>query len=149
MLFFKVLFMVKIHILFAFFLFSICSLSAQQEKKNSSKDTPREMANPVKEPSFPGGQAALIKYLTDNMNYPAFTDKTDDPQSPIVMRFIVLEDGSISDIRILKEPAIGLGAEAARVIGGMPKWIPGQSEGKVVAMPVTLPLRLGLGVQKN
>jgi protein TonB len=57
---------------------------------------------------------------------------------------VVGKDGSISDVKILKDPGGGCGKEAVRVVGLMPKWTPGEANGNPVKVKFTLPVRFRL-----
>ena len=94
-------------------------------------------------PSFPGGMAALMKYLSENVKYPEQAEK-ESIQGRVVCKFDVGEDGSISDITVAKSVDPLLDAEAVRVIELMPKWIPGKQNGKPSKMKYTLPITFRL-----
>ena len=83
------------------------------------------------EPSFPGGQAALQKYMVANFKYPTLAIKNKE-EGRVVVDFIVEKDGSLTDIYVSNPIAPLLDAEALRLVSAMPTWSPGQSEGKVV-----------------
>ncbi|WP_336325119.1 M56 family metallopeptidase [Porphyromonas pogonae] len=90
-------------------------------------------------PSFPGGQAALMKYLAKNIQYPADAQKK-NIQGKVVVTFIVNKDGSLSDINIARGVDTSLDKEALRVIEGMPKWKPGKQKGEIVRCKFALPV---------
>ena len=94
-------------------------------------------------PSFPGGMAALMKYLSENVKYPEQAEK-ESIQGRVVCKFTVGEDGSISDITVAKSVHPLLDAEAVRVFSLMPKWIPGKQNGKPSKMKYTLPITFRL-----
>ena len=54
--------------------------------------------------------------------------------------FIVNTDGSISDVRIIRDIGGGCGDEAIRVVKNMPKWKPGVQNGKPVRVKYTMPI---------
>jgi protein TonB len=93
-----------------------------------------------KMPSFPGGDAAMMAYLRDNIVYPAIAKET-NIMGTVALRFVVGVDGSISDIAILKDPGGGCGKEAVRVLKSMPTWIPGEANGNPVKVRFTMPVR--------
>ncbi len=94
-------------------------------------------------PSFPGGDAALLKYLTDNIRYPV-VDAEQGTQGRVVLRFVVDASGSISDVKVLRSLSPTCDKEAERVVKGMPKWIPGRQNGKSVPVYYSLPVRFQL-----
>ena len=97
-------------------------------------------------PSFPGGTAALMKFLSENVKYPEQAEK-DSIQGRVVCKFTVGEDGSISDITVAKSVHPLLDAEAVRVFSLMPKWIPGKLNGQPTKVNYTMPIAFRL--EKN
>jgi protein TonB len=84
-----------------------------------------------KEPSFPGGEEARIKFLQDNLVYPKIALETG--QSGVIrVGFVVEKDGSITDVKILRGEFQSLCEEALRVTKMMPKWEPGIQRQKKV-----------------
>lgn len=96
-----------------------------------------------KMPSFPGGDAERIRFLKENIRYPA-TAREIKIEGTVALRFIVQEDGSITNIEVLKDPGGGLGKEAIRVVRNMPKWTPGEANGHPVKVKFTMPIRFRL-----
>lgn len=94
-------------------------------------------------PSFPGGDAALFKYLSDNIKYPVIAQES-GIQGRVICQFVVNRDGSIVDIEVVRSVDRSLDAEAIRVISGMPKWSPGKQRGKTVRVKYTLPVNFRL-----
>lgn len=99
-----------------------------------------EMFDIQEPPSFPGGEKELVQYVNQNLHYPIEASKK-KISGVVALQFIVNTDGSISDVRILKEIGGGCGEEAKRVVESMPKWIPGKLRGKSVRVLFTLPVR--------
>ena len=79
-------------------------------------------------PSFPGGQAALMKYLNENIKYPVVAQEN-GVQGRVVVSFVVERDGSITDVNVVRSVDPSLDREAVRVVKGMPHWIPGKQNG--------------------
>lgn len=94
-------------------------------------------------PEFPGGQAALMDYLKKNLRYPEIARES-EVQGRVIVRFVVNEDGKISDVVILRDIGAGCSQEAKRVVSSMPKWAPGRQNGKVVKTYFTLPVTFRL-----
>jgi periplasmic protein TonB len=94
-------------------------------------------------PVFADGEAALFKYLKENINYPAIA-RENNISGTVVIGFVVAKDGSITDIKVKKGIAGGCTDEAIRVISNMPKWKPGKQNGREVAVYFTLPVRFQL-----
>ena len=115
--------------------------TTQTRKDTATDDKVYEVCEQM--PIFEGGDAALLKYLRENLKYP---DKTKDRgvQGRVVIGFIVEKDGSLTDVKVLRPVDIDLDAEALRVIKGMPKWIPGRQNGKRVRVKYLLPIHVCL-----
>lgn len=94
-------------------------------------------------PAFPGGNAALQKYLKENVRYPVVAQEN-GVQGRVVVSFIVERDGSITDVNIVKSVDPSLDKEAQRVVKSMPKWIPGQQNGSAVRVKYNLPVMFRL-----
>lgn len=94
-------------------------------------------------PSFPGGDAALFKYLSDNIRYPVIAQES-GIQGRVICQFVVNRDGSIVDIEVVRSVDRSLDAEAVRVIQNMPRWTPGKQRGKTVRVKYTLPVNFRL-----
>ncbi|MDQ3191605.1 MAG: TonB family protein [Bacteroidota bacterium] len=93
-------------------------------------------------PSFPGGEEKLFQYLANNTRYP-LQEKINGISGTVYVSFVVEADGSLSNIRMVKEiqNAPGFSVEALRVVSEMPSWIPGIQHGVAVPVKYTLPLR--------
>lgn len=90
-------------------------------------------------PTFKGGIAGLMQYLSTNIHYPEEAEKN-NIQGRVICTFTVEADGRVSETEI----AIGidplLDKEAERVVKAMPRWIPGKQNGKNVRVKYTLPV---------
>lgn len=94
-------------------------------------------------PSFPGGTAALMQYLSKNIKYPVVAEEM-NIQGRVICTFVVERDGSVTDVRIAKSVDPSLDKEAIRVVSAMPKWIPGRQNGQMVRVKYTLPVTFRL-----
>lgn len=95
-------------------------------------------------PGFPGGPAALMKYLGQNIRYPSLA-RENSLEGKVIVKFYVDVDGTVRDPQILKDGVGGgCGDEAVRVIKSMPKWSPGSQRGKNVKVYYTLPVTFKL-----
>ncbi|GAB4377284.1 MAG: energy transducer TonB [Salibacteraceae bacterium] len=94
---------------------------------------------------FPGGEAALFKYLSENTKYPSIA-KEAGIQGVVYVQFVIEADGSINPdlIEVIRSVHPALDAEAVRVVKSMPKWKPGKQRGKPVRMYFKLPFRFTL-----
>ena len=95
-------------------------------------------------PEFPGGQAALMKYLSQNIKYPVLAQEN-GIQGRVVCQFVVERDGSIADVQVVRSSDDNsLDREALRVVKSMPKWTPGKQRGKPVRVKYTVPVNFKL-----
>ncbi len=94
-------------------------------------------------PSFPGGEAALMKYLASNIKYPAIA-KDAGIQGTVFVTFVVDTDGKVKDVRVLRSIGGGCDEEAIRVVQSMPAWKAGKQRGKSVKVQYNLPIRFTL-----
>ena len=91
-------------------------------------------------PQFPGGEAALLKYVATHLKYPAIAMEQ-EISGVVTLRFVVLEDGSVGDVIIMKSLEKHCDEEAKRVVKSLPRFIPGKQQGKAVRVWYTLPVR--------
>lgn len=91
------------------------------------------------QPEFPGGNAAMMKFLSDNIRYPVIAQEN-GIQGRIICNFVVERDGSITDVQVVRGQDPSLDREAIRVIQQMPKWKPGKQRGSAVRVRFTLPV---------
>lgn len=96
-----------------------------------------------KEPQFPGGFDAMVKYLLENVKYPEHAKK-DGIQGKVLVSFTVTKTGKIKDAKVTQPVNKLLDAEALRVVNSMPDWIPGEVDGKIVDAEMTLPIQFKL-----
>ncbi|GHT38385.1 hypothetical protein FACS189435_4700 [Bacteroidia bacterium] len=105
---------------------------------NVSTNGNREIFTVVEEwPQFPGGVKELMKFI-HTLTYPVIAENP--IQGRVVVRFVVNEDGSLSDIEVIRSLDSNLDNEAVRVVKAMPKWIPGKQGGVNVAVKYILPV---------
>ena len=98
-------------------------------------------------PEYPGGEDSLFKYLGEKIKYPQLAKEL-GISGTVIVNFVVEQDGSLSDISILKDIGGGCGNEAVRVIKSMPNWIPGKQNGFVVRVVFNLPIQFTLTNKK-
>ncbi len=94
-------------------------------------------------PSFPGGDKALMRFLSDNLRYPSLALES-RIQGLVVVQFIIDEQGKISAPTILRGIGGGCDEEAIRVINLMPAWKPGKQRNRPVKVRYNLPVRFQL-----
>ncbi len=98
-------------------------------------------------PEFPGGgQAAFTKFLSKNYRYPAMA-REQGVSGRVIMSFVVEKDGSLTDIKVLRDLGFGTGEEAIRLLKSSPRWKPGIQNGRPVRVAYTLPFKLDLAAE--
>jgi len=119
--------------------------SLQGEKPEGQKTAVTDEVFVVVEdqPQFPGGNVALMKFISDNIVYPKEAH-ANGIQGRVISSFVVMKDGSISDLQIVRGVDPLLDAEALRVLGLMPQWKPGKQRGQNVNVRYTLPIVFSL-----
>lgn len=95
------------------------------------------------QPTFPDGDAALFKYLHDNIEYPAIARES-GIDGTVYVQFTIAKDGSITGTKVLRGIGGGCNEEAMRVINAMPNWKPGRQQGNAVKVRYTLPIKFRL-----
>jgi TonB family protein len=126
-------------------------MNQSQQTPQKTQDKPvavakksSEIFNHVEEmPQFPCGDAALMKWLQDNMKYPEEAAKK-GIQGRVAVRFVVKPDGSVEDVQVVKGLYPACDQEALRVMKIMPNWIPGKQNGNPVYVYYSLPLTFKL-----
>ena len=94
-------------------------------------------------PSFPGGEVALMEFISYNVRYPEDA-QTDGVQGRVWVQFMVEKDGSLTNVEVIRGVYRSLDAEAIRVVRAMPKWIPGQQRSEAVRVIYTLQIQFNL-----
>jgi len=108
------------------------------------EEKPKELFDIDVVPQFPGGEAAMLKYLSTSIQYPE-TAKKAKIEGMVALCFVIEKDGTLSGIEnVTPNVYADLVTEATRVVKAMPKWTPGMDEGKPVKVKFTLPIRFKL-----
>jgi protein TonB len=95
-------------------------------------------------PSFPGGEDALMRFLNKNMRYPQMAVEA-GISANIFVQFVVDSEGNIKDVKTVgAHKGAGLEEEAVRVVRLMPKWKPGRQNDRNVSVQFNLPIRFHL-----
>lgn len=90
-------------------------------------------------PEFPGGIAGFYAYVKKNYRIP---EVDDDVSGNVIVNFVVERDGSLTDIKVVRDLGYGTGKEAIRMLKSAPKWKPGIQNGKSVRVSYNLPIKL-------
>ncbi len=98
-------------------------------------------------PQFPGGNDSMWSFFSKNIQYPPQA-KENGIQGKVVVQFVVNEDGSLSDVKVLRDIGEGCADEVLRVLKMMPKWSPGIQFEKPVAVRFNLPVAFKIPVEE-
>ena len=101
-----------------------------------------------KQPQFPGGQAKLIEYLQDNLEYPKQAQEN-RIQGQVYVEFVIETDGKITNAKVVRGIGGGCNEETIRVVNSMPNWTPGNHKGKNVRVKYVLPVSFYLPKTKK
>ena len=111
------------------------------EKKEEKKE---EIFRSVEQmPQFPGGEAALMKYLQSHINYPPMAAEN-NVQGKVVVQFVVDKTGKVGEVKVVRSVDKDLDREAVRVCKSLPKFTPGRQNGQAVSVWYTLPVTFKL-----
>ncbi len=114
------------------------------EEKEPAADKPAEVFISVEQmPQFPGGDAALLKYLSSHINYPPMAAES-NIQGRVVVQFVVDKTGKVGEVTVIRSVDKELDREAVRVCKSLPKFVPGRQNGQPVSVWYTLPVTFKL-----
>ena len=89
-------------------------------------------------PDFPGGIEKFYRFVGNNYKTP----EEEGLKGKVYVTFVVEKDGSLTDIKVLRDIGYGTGAEAIRVLKKCPRWTPGEQNGKKVRVLYSLPITI-------
>ena len=108
------------------------------------KEVKEEIFRSVEQmPQFPGGDAALMKYLSSHIQYPAMAAEN-NVQGKVILQFVVEKDGRVGEVKVARSVDKDLDKEAIRVVKSLPKFTPGRQNGQPVRVWYTLPVTFKL-----
>lgn len=105
---------------------------------NSNVDNDEKIYSVI-EPLFPGGEAALLKYIDSNIKYPVKAQEW-GIQGTVVLRFVVTKKGKIGKVEVVRSLSPECDKEAIRVVKQLPDFIPGKQNGQNVSVWYTVPV---------
>ena len=94
-------------------------------------------------PTFPGGDAELMKWLRDHIQYPTVAMEN-NIQGRVVVQFVVTKTGKVGEVKVVRSVDRDLDKEAIRVCKSLPDFIPGRMNGQAVNVWYTLPVQFKL-----
>ena len=126
----------------AIFTLTLFSLNASAQKSETGMTDGAYQKVDVM-PEFPGGDAALLKYIAETTVYPKEA-KEKGIQGKVLARFMVKKDGSVSDVSVVQGVNSALDNEAIRVVKTLPSFTPGKLNGKTVPVWYMIPITFSL-----
>ena len=122
------------------FLFSICILASTAALAQGGAYD--------KAPEFPGGNAALERYLSEKLVYPKKAEEK-KIEGRVILGMIIDKKGRVTSINVIQHAHALLDSEAVRVVRAMPKWTPAQKGKSSIMAPVSLPITFKLAAVKK
>lgn len=115
-----------------------------EKKVEEKKVEKEEIFKSVEQmPQFPGGEAALMKYISSHIQYPTMAQEN-NVQGRVIVQFVVGKDGKVGEVKVARSVDKDLDREAVRVCKSLPKFTPGRQNGQPVAVWYTLPVTFKL-----
>ncbi|HKK41911.1 MAG TPA: TonB family protein [Bacteroidales bacterium] len=105
------------------------------------KEEPRVTVEEM--PVFPGGEQALLKFISKNIEYPSEAS-SNNIEGKVILSFVVNADGSVDRVGILRSVHPALDSEAVRVVKILPRFKPGKQNGIAVPVWFSLPVTFKL-----
>jgi hypothetical protein len=115
--------------------------SPDSKEKNMEKNEDNTVYNTASievEPEFLGGMENFYSFVQKNFQMP----DEEGLKGKVYLTFVVEKDGSLTDIKVLRDIGYGTGKEAVRVLKTTPRWNPGEQNGKKVRCTFSLPISL-------
>ena len=114
----------------------------KKEEKKPQDDNIYSSADQM--PSFPGGEGAMMRYLSSHVRYPGAAQEN-NIQGRVVVQFVVKRNGEVGQVKVVRSVDPDLDREAVRVVKSLPKFNPGRKDGQPVNVWYTLPVTFKLG----
>jgi hypothetical protein len=116
----------------------IVSFASAQSTSNYVDDAPYNYEEVEVRPEFPGGYNELLSFIGKNFKMPEY----DGNGGILKIAFIIEIDGSVTNVKVVKDLGEGTGTEAKRVISISPRWTSGENKGKKVRVLYELPIKI-------
>lgn len=115
-----------------------------EKKVDEKKVEKEEIFKSVEQmPQFPGGEAALMKYISSHIQYPTMAQEN-NVQGKVIVQFVVTKTGQVGEVKVARSVDKDLDREAVRVCKSLPKFTPGRQNGQPVSVWYTLPVNFKL-----
>lgn len=94
-------------------------------------------------PEFPGGDVALLEFLSENLNYPESAREL-AIEGRVFVKFVVSREGKVVDVEIVRGLCDEINAECIRVVSSMPDWTPAKINRMPVSYSYMIPIKFSL-----
>lgn len=126
-----------------FFLLLFLSLAevtfGQTVESSTESSSDEDIYNAVEEkPQYVGGLSEFYNYIGKNYRVP----NVKGLKGKVIIQFVIEKDGSLTDIKVIRDLGHGTGKEAIRVLKKCPNWIPGKQKGIPVRVMYALPISI-------
>jgi hypothetical protein len=121
-------------------LFLICNIGLAQNNSNveKQKDTLMKDKTKIEKPTN-GGVSKFYKYISDNFRAP---NVSGFPGGKEIVEFTIKTDGTVRDIKIIKDIGYGVGEQIKKILKNSPKWTPAVKDGQPIDCTFTLPIKI-------
>lgn len=92
-----------------------------------------------KQPEFPGGVTEFLLYVQRHYMYPVINVPL---KGKVLVQFVIEKDGTVDDIKVIRDLGYGTGEEAVRLLQNCPKWEPGMQDGRLIRVRYLLPINI-------
>ncbi len=116
---------------------------ATSTKSEITEDNEKPFVIVEQMPQFPGGEKEMIKFIKNNLRYPAAAAEA-GISGTVTVNFVVGKDGKIIRIRVIRGIGGGCDEEAVRILEKMPTWSPGRQGGMTVMVSYSVPFKFVL-----
>jgi TonB family protein len=107
------------------------------------------ISDPIEQlPVYKEGDDALFNFLKKELKYPELARKK-GIEGTVYVTFVIEKTGDVTGVKVLRGIGYGCDEEAIRVVKKMPKWKPGQQNGKTVKVQCNLPIKFSLDTKKR
>jgi hypothetical protein len=114
------------------------SIDFSQENESNNDENIYNTSEIEFKPDFPGGIGNFYKYIGKNFQVPDEKGLS----GKVFVSFVIEKDGSLTDIKVIKDIGFGTGQEAVRVLESSPRWKPAEQNGKKVRVLYSLPINI-------
>ena len=125
--------------IFYLFILTLSYTSFAQDKSKEEDDIIYSLGGIEVLPEFPGGMPAFYQFIADNFKTPA----VEGLMGKVFIEFVIEKNGSISNVKLIRDIGFGTGKEAMRVIQLSPNWKPGTLKGEPIRARFLLPISIG------